>query len=466
MLVQLYSRRQPPNAEPLAIETLAGTVLAVRPQARVRQRSVGDRPDLTSVDELLAELKSDHAVVLGVSVPQGCLSLAMALASGISRDREAFADVAVVWGHALPTYMPERFLEALEGSSVVRGWGERQFLEIALPAIDQEVVGGGRLVGCSPDIDDCACYGIPARPQGKGYLSRIEASRGCSYGRCAFCTRPLGPRQAWAPVPVARVLDEVGALVDEGVAFFTFTDEDFFGTDPERLMQLARGLRNFPGIRWSASIRAIDVLDQRGRACSRNRRSLLESLKEAGLGKVFIGVESLSRTQLRRYAKGITAEGNIEAVQLLLNELNMDVEIGFMPFDSLVTLEEIRESVGRLVAAEMSGLVCNPVGRARVQIGSAMATDPRIMSLSHGFDADTMSYLCGFRDARVEPIYSKACMEWRQALPQYIASRSEDRARIPKMFDASHRALQAMRSAALLRLLNDVDRAVDGDPLC
>lgn len=468
MLVQLNSVRQPPNTEPLAIEVLAGAALARRPQARVRLRSVGDRPDLVSIDGLIEELRRDRVTLLGISVPQGCLSLAMSLAARISAQRQAFGDMRVVWGHALPTYMPEVFREALNGSSVVRGWGEAGWLEMAIPAIDTENACPNRELGLEPEPLEpgprkVLRHSAPMRLPTAGQLPRLEASRGCSYGRCSFCTRPPGPRQAWDAMPVDLVLEGVAALVDAGHHFFTFTDEDFFGTDHDRLWRLAAGLKEWPDIEWSASLRAVDILDERGLTCSPGRHSLLESLRSAGLRRVFLGVESLSASQLRRYAKGVTAKGNIAAVSLLRDSLHMDVEIGFMPFDSLVTLEELRESLSLLIESGMSDLVCNPVGRARVQLGSDMSSDARILALAYGFDAETMSYLCHFRDARVESIYRRAYVDWGRALPEYIALRSEDRASVSGTPKGRRSALQARRSAAVHRILSDVERVLEID---
>lgn len=457
VLVQLFSERQPPSSEPLAVEALAAAVQAVLPDIGVRQRCVGTRPDLMSTESLVDEISRNRTLLLGVSVPQGCLSTALELARKLSERWEALDRPEVVWGHALPTYMPERFTDALPGSVVVRGWGEDEFQKIAL-----RIFGASGPVSLLPGAVEkreealsVVPVGLPIRGSVGGFLPRLESSRGCCYGRCSFCTRPPGPKNAWREVPNDLVLTGAEALFEAGVRFFTFTDEDLFGDDPDRLISLAQGLREWPGLEWSASFRVADVLDVGGKGCSAGRLRLLEGLQEGGLRKVFLGAESFSDSQLRRYAKGVTPSANLSAIALLVDVLGLDVEIGFMPFDPLVTLEELLENLTRLEQAGLSGLVCNPVGRVRLQLGASLMKNRRVAACISGFDAETMSYLWRFQDSRVAPIYARAHAEWSAIRGSYMTLRSEDRARAGTSAGDSL-ALVAMRTTAIQDLLAEV----------
>jgi hypothetical protein len=67
-------------------------------------------------------------------------------------------------------------------------------------------------------------------------------------------------------------------------------------------------------------------------------------LKRAGLARLFIGVESGSTSQLKRYGKGITPEQSIMALRIL-SSLGIEIRIGFVMFDPLMTFQELNENV-------------------------------------------------------------------------------------------------------------------------
>ncbi len=68
---------------------------------------------------------------------------------------------------------------------------------------------------------------------------------------------------------------------------------------------------------------------------------VLRELKRVGLNQVFVGIESLCQRQLDFYNKNATVEENIEAIQILKN-LNVNINMGFIPMDPYVTIAEIK----------------------------------------------------------------------------------------------------------------------------
>lgn len=74
------------------------------------------------------------------------------------------------------------------------------------------------------------------------------------------------------------------------------------------------------------------------------RESVWRYAKESGLGSVFIGIESGSTTQLKRYGKGYPTEINFAAVDFI-KSLGIRLEIGFIPIDPLMANGSWREEM-------------------------------------------------------------------------------------------------------------------------
>ncbi|HZU84546.1 MAG TPA: TIGR04295 family B12-binding domain-containing radical SAM protein [Polyangiaceae bacterium] len=105
--------------------------------------------------------------------------------------------------------------------------------------------------------------------------AEVEASRGCPYA-CTFCAKN-DFRNAFRRRPVSIVLDEVDALVAQGVEYVYFIDEIFL---PSR--ELLEGLRRRPVV-FGVQLR-IDNWT----------REMLDLLGEAGCVSIEAGVESIT----------------------------------------------------------------------------------------------------------------------------------------------------------------------------
>lgn len=119
----------------------------------------------------------------------------------------------------------------------------------------------------------------------------VQFTRGCSYGRCTFCTYPVVEPQvtALAPQAARRTIDALVRAYD--VRRFSVKDSLF--TAP-MLRALAQALLAEPAteVRWSATTKA-----------SRALVPLAPLLAEAGLATVEIGVETISPTGQRIFDK-------------------------------------------------------------------------------------------------------------------------------------------------------------------
>lgn len=210
---------------------------------------------------------------------------------------------------------PERYLD--EGfDAVVPSEGEATLVEAATRARDGAPLAGcpgtivrtnGRTVRGPPrsflrNLDDLP---LPAWDllDMDAYLTAWErhtgdrraamlTSRGCPFD-CSWCSKPTFGR-TFRQQSVGRVLAELRALHDRyRVDYVRFCD-DVFGVDRRWLAELLdRMISEGPAIRFECLAR-VDLL----------RPELLERMKQAGLQRVYLGVESGSQKMLDTMNRG------------------------------------------------------------------------------------------------------------------------------------------------------------------
>jgi len=199
----------------------------------------------------------------------------------------------------------------------------------------------------------------------------METGRGCPWERCTFC--PVS--QFWGvrmrrDKPNAIIIEELKQLQALGIKRITFTTEDFFGNGTEGIKKakdLAQAIiDNGITISLYADIRADSIYNKRDTDQKRDLRiKTLKLLKRAGLETVFMGLETGSPTQLKRYKKGSdveTAEGAIAVCR----ELGLNMAIGFIMIDPLVSKQEILESVDFIRRNKILPNLSSPLNRLRV----------------------------------------------------------------------------------------------------
>lgn len=140
------------------------------------------------------------------------------------------------------------------------------------------------------------------------YLSSV----GCPF-KCAFCSEPQQTGRRWKGLNADRVVDELVALQERyNPEIITFIDPLFL-VDCDRAVAIGKGLieRRFEG-QWFVDARANTVLKLEQR-----HPGSLKMLRKAGLGGVFIGVESGSAETLKKIDKGLRPEQVVPACELL-----------------------------------------------------------------------------------------------------------------------------------------------------
>jgi hypothetical protein len=179
--------------------------------------------------------------------------------------------------------------------------------------------------------------GIPAY-LGYGFAT-VEASRGC-YHTCTFCLPCAFHRATGVPYRLrhlTNLVDEIEVLYRRGVRLFLFDDEQFLPPGRARKERAAalshelerRGLR----IAFTIKCRADDV-----------DAALFRQLREMGLLRVYIGIESGCQASLDLLGKGVTGQRNAEALALL-EELDIVADFRSLLFHPWSTLETVQDEI-------------------------------------------------------------------------------------------------------------------------
>ncbi|MEG0035662.1 MAG: radical SAM protein [Oscillospiraceae bacterium] len=146
------------------------------------------------------------------------------------------------------------------------------------------------------------------RPPSEAHSLIIQVTLGCSHNACTFC--PMYKDKRFRVRPFEEVLEDLkeARLQYSHIDRIFFADGDALCLETSKLLSLLGAVRaTIPECsRIGTYTRASHIL--------RKTDEELLSLREAGLGIVYIGAESGSAEVLRRVNKGETPEQLIEAV--------------------------------------------------------------------------------------------------------------------------------------------------------
>lgn len=435
--IQLYGNLQPENAEPLSIEQLAGAIQSSLKAISVDLYVLGIFQSAQERENIMSNIVQKKYDLIGLSCPQGTYEIALETLASIS----AFPAPYVVLGHALPTSLPEIFLRPYPQALIVRGWGESAIVALCRQIEERhfqpELVPGLTYLDRDGNRHDNPPEWAEAltptrRIDPARYFARVESSRGCHYNVCTFCSRPplrIGQRP-WMRMNSGHVLAEIEDLVRQGVATFTFADEDFIGNDPHGAYDLACQLRQFPNLDFALSVRSDNIFVPNGSEQeSRFRLQIFQTLKEAGLSLVFVGIESFAPTQLRRFGKGTVPENHIKALHLL-ESLDVELELGLILFDPLVTLDELRVNVQTLKKTGFWRYAGQLFSFLRPQVGTPYMKLLKQQGLLGDLQVNTAEYTATYQDKRAASI-AGYCKEWnRKHHRLYMALRNVNRSEL------------------------------------
>ena len=172
-------------------------------------------------------------------------------------------------------------------------------------------------------------------PDHKPDMAYVITSRGC-VGNCSFCdNRSVYPK--WIGRSVKSVADELDALVGQGIRKIRFADRTFGSPNCNRILELCQAIidRQIP-ILYGGNFRP----DFSRFATPEVMRLLAQS----GLYEAYIGLEAGNQADLDLYHKRCTVEESINTVKLF-ESYGIHVEYGFINFNSLTTLDKLRQNI-------------------------------------------------------------------------------------------------------------------------
>jgi hypothetical protein len=152
---------------------------------------------------------------------------------------------------------------------------------------------------------------------------------------------------------------------------------------------------------------------------------------------VFCGVESLSKSQLRRYGKSASVEEIINGVEIIRNQ-GIAMELGYILFDPLLTIEELQENINVLENTFIWKDIAFLLSFLRLHKGTPLEGMMIKKGLLGRFNPDLITYEWKFADKKIEAIATK-CKIWKEEFhPVYRAllnvGRSDLNSEIARIF--------------------------------
>jgi len=465
---------------PFAVETIAG-YLRAKTGAQIRIYDMSSVFEKMPADighansyELFYQLHQSEAQkmlnfkpqVIGLSMKWDTVEAAEKIIESVI---EAGHNPLFVLGSYIPTFASDELLTRFQGLFpgakivAVLGEGEDALFNILNKVEDNHCLSAEDLAGI-PNVKvtpggtvnfqrvNLNEYPILTPENAHEIFSRnvipIETSRGCPWAHCTFCSvrnlygSSLGE---WMAFPVEYILDRMKTAAERGIHRFYIIDSEFIGpmnteesfkSSLGRAEALALGLielnrqMNSQGERLSFAISnfslradAVYRADNKPGTNEESRR-MLTNLKEAGFNKVYLGIESGSSSQLKRFGKGTTVEVNENALNIA-RELGIEVEAGFIFFDPMATINELRESLDFIERTQLHNSDSRIFGSLRVQAGSPLhkALDQRRL-ITGPLDLNSLEYPAEYHDPHVK-LLNDMFTDWEKqtrALTRVLAS--------------------------------------------
>ncbi|MCI4369356.1 MAG: B12-binding domain-containing radical SAM protein [Thermoplasmata archaeon] len=319
--------------------------------------------------------------------------------------------------------------------SVVLGEGEATLTELAdriVEKTDPESVPGvvvrrGERLARAPArpfLRDLDALPLPAWDlvDMEGYLSRwqkqtgerrsaVLTSRGCPFD-CSWCSKPAFGRTFRQQSP-GRVIAELRALVDRYCVDYVRFCDDVFGIHRGWLEELlGRMVSDELGIRFECLAR-VDLL----------KTDLLQSMRSAGLARVYVGVESGSQKMLDLMNRG-TRLTQVERVAAALREEGVRqfwfLMLGY-PGETLEDIEATLRLFRRFSPEEYSVSIATPVPGTRFHelVRDRLRGRPNSGAQNGG------------KALLYEAAYPEALYRWEQARFHWEAAMGKARGRLP-----------------------------------
>lgn len=375
--------------------------------------------------------------VVGLSTKIGSLSKIVEINELLMNLPENSRPVLVL-GDLIATFATEGILKIFEHAICVVGEGEVSFLQLleairsaksmgihlrdalANSHIDNlAFVSNGQCIQNNRRLVNLSSCPSPDREFAKtianiGGIIRCEGSRGCAWGRCSFCAiqHKYCNETHWRPIEIERIISELHQLSSLGIRSPFYTDEDFIGNDPIRAIELSNAIlkakkEGYIDERLSlyVDMRADSILSKAHKGAP-SGKEVLASLKAAGLREVFVGIESGSKEQVKRYGKASTAARNIQVIDTL-RQVGLTLDVGFIMFDPEMSINELFSNIEFLEQTGLNAHDARLTKSLRIEPGTPivegyMAKD----MLTGGIDVDQLVYPYKWMNSDVEDVHA------------------------------------------------------------
>ena len=298
-------------------------------------------------------------------------------------------------------------------------------------------------------------------------ITRIEASRGCSWNKCNFCASAHKYNNAgWRPIDIEIILRQLVELSQAGLTTVYFCDEDFIGNDKKRFIKLINKICDkidsgeiSSSMKFFISIKPNDLV-------SLDNIQTIKRFINYGLKDLFVGLESGCENQLKRYNKCTNIKINLLAVNKIkeLAGHGLTIEIGFIFFDYYMTPADIEKNISFIEENKLYRLASSLIKPMRIQPFTKIFVDTIEV---HGNELliDDLMYRYYFADNTVEQIYitySELELETIAHEIQSVYRRKmslETERRLPENNLIKLRLLQflAIKTIAMCYIRNEID---------
>jgi Radical SAM superfamily len=429
--IQVSAPDYPTLWNALSSETLAGDLKGTfKELVEIQIHRIRDEKDIS---KLLFSIIRNTPDILGLSVEVGSLNLTNLFLEQYANHFASFKkSPLLIFGNKLPTYFPSHFLKQCPNSIVVVGEGEESFRGIirhklmgeSLENIPNLVYTKGReqTIRTFMKTPDLSLLVHPPSTatisetvqSGSGAL--LQASRGCPWSLCRYCTiKSFRNGKKWEGLPVKRVLENINHLVSAGITELEFADDEFIGgTDLghlERIYDISDGIektRKDSGrvITFKILLAPYTVF-KTGRSKENYRvKQLLKKLKRIGLVRIYLGGESGCQSQLKRYNRGSNLAEMKRAINVVKNELQIDIDFGFIMFDPFLTVDEMLRNIKFFREAHLIRSNHWPFRPLAINVGSRICDDLGNSGLLRDLDMNFMKYNYTCNNEKTQEIFS------------------------------------------------------------
>lgn len=432
LLIGLYSDLYPAVGESHGISVLAGYLKGV---GQIPVEAIDMVPHGRQLTDHAAQMSSKlQPKLIGLSVNYGTFDYAVQLWTLL---KKICPSAKFVFGGPLATFLaPDLIKSTSDESVIVVGEGEESLLALATIDVTKKNLSSipnlvfvnekGLLVQTPRRPVDLSVCALPLRSIPHSAQVYTESSRGCSWANCTFCLRGLldirGSGKEHRQYPLERVVKDINKLVAAGFSSVTFADEDLLGTTEEttlRVLDIFKAIHAETDAQLAidASLTVNSIFSSRMTKSEITlRQEILRELHELGLRKIFLGIESATNTQLKRYGKSHTKEEIAKTIEIA-RKSGLIFELGWIPFDPLCDIDELAENFSFLNEYDISSSVSYLFNELRLQPGTKyfklikrFESRSRRITISKTLDRNTLSYDYDYQSPNVMQLVSSLRM--------------------------------------------------------